>query len=226
MSYKKRSNQEWVDELGGKQGREDQLIAYEELSRYLFTVAINELILRRNTNNYLNSVEHSLLEGLASDAVQETLEKIAKDNHALLHQYKMQGKFTSYVASIIHRQIGQELRKSYWQKKQALPQISEDSEDDAFEQIQADNLFYKSSNAPDDLALNKEVKKKIDDCLDQLIERRRIAFVACAFEGALAKEVALSLGTSANAVYRLVFDARNQLKSCLEGQGITHDIFD
>lgn len=82
-----RSNQDWVQELCGDRGDDAQRLAHQDLARYLYVEAYNYLRLRQADLYRLADFAAEELAALAQDFVQETLEKLARDDFALLGRY-------------------------------------------------------------------------------------------------------------------------------------------
>ena len=73
-----RDNQEWVQQLRGDRGGQQQAAAHRDLSSYLYVVAYNYLRLRQADLRALDAFPAEDLAALAQDFVQETLEKLAR----------------------------------------------------------------------------------------------------------------------------------------------------
>jgi RNA polymerase sigma factor (sigma-70 family) len=215
-----RSNQEWIDELCGKEGKTTQLRAHEDLGKYLCVVAFNYLKGRQAQGNpsALTGFAPEELADLANDFGQDTLEMLIRDDHALLNQYRGEGRFTSYMAVIVQRVVAQELRRSYWQRRVPLPHRSEDNDSDwsaSFESF----LVVDDTN-PEKAAMRRQVVEILKHCLEQLPARQRLAFWKCVAEAREAAGVAHILDTTRNAVYLLVSRARKALAGCLRAHGV------
>ena len=134
-----RNNQAWVEELRGDCGSERQSDAHRELANYLYVVAYNYLRLRQADLRALADFAPEEVAALAQDFVQETLEKLARNEFALLASFSGAGKFTSWAAQIVRNQAAMELRKSYWTRRTPLP-ASDDSEESSEQPWLAQNL--------------------------------------------------------------------------------------
>lgn len=206
-----RNDQDWVSELKGVQGADVQRQAHSDLGSYLYVVAYNYLDRRRSSLSILSEFDNDELAELAHDFVQETLEKLANNQYAVLDQYSGAGRFTSWAAQIISNQIASELRRPYWRRRGALP-------DEIYLQ-QVDNR----NPTPDTAALVSEVREVLERCLARLPERYRIAFLRCIADGERADDVAQDLDATSNAVYLLVYRAKRQLRKCITKSGLGLD---
>jgi RNA polymerase sigma factor (sigma-70 family) len=206
-----RNGQDWVSELKGLRGGSAQQQAHADLGSYLYVVAYNYLDRRRRNLAVLSEFDNDELAELAHDFVQETLEKLAKNEYEVLSQYTGAGRFTSWVAQIITNQIASELRRPYWRRRGVM------SDDLFLQQVDQD------SPAPDRSALIAEVREVLERCLARLSDRYRIAFVRCIADDERADAVAQDLGITANAVYLLVYRAKRRLRSCVSKSGVGPD---
>ena len=219
-----RSNEDWVRELCGDRGQEPQQLAYQKLANYLYVVAYNYLRLRQADLRALADFAPEEVAALAQDFVQETLEKLARNEFALLASFSGAGKFTSWAAQIVRNQAAMELRKSYWARRSALP-ASDDSEESSEQPSLAQNYADPSVQAdPARRAQQQQVHDVLQRCLAGLPERNRLAIVSCIADDVRAEAVAQTLNTTANAVYLLITRTKRQLKDCLQRAGLSRDV--
>lgn len=211
-----RDNQEWVQELRGDRGGQQQEAADCELANYLYVVAYNYLRIRQADLRALAAFPVDDLAALAQDFVQETLEKLARNQFALLATYSGAGKFTSWAAQIVRNQAAQELRKSYWTRRNPLP-ASSDPDEDGAEPLLLQRLADTSDEAdPARRAQQTQVAATLQGCLAGLSERYRLAVLNCLGDNMPAEAVARALDTTANAVYLIIQRAKRKLRQCLE----------
>lgn len=216
-----RTNQEWLDDLGGTRGAGPQRAAHEDLGRYLYVVAYNYLRLREGDVPALAGFAREELAALAQDFVQETLEKLAANGFARLASFRGAGSFRGWVAQIVRNQAAQELRKSYWTRRAPSLPDAERTDDDA---AQPSALLLAPDEAcdanPERHAVYRQVCETLQCCLDALSERYRLAVLNCLGDGIAAESVASALNTTANAVYLMVHRGKRQLKECLLRAGV------
>ena len=219
-----RNNQDWLQELKGDCGVTRQADAHRDLASYLYVVAYNYLRLRQADLRALAAFPDEELAALAQDFVQETLEKLARRDFALLATYSGAGKFTSWTAQIVRNQAAQELRKSYWTRRNPLP-ASDDSDATQEETVLTHQLDDTSAQAdPARRAQEGQATEALQRCLAGLSERYRLAVLNCLGEDVPADSVAQALGTTANAVYLIIQRAKRQLRQCLESAGIDRTV--
>jgi RNA polymerase sigma-70 factor (ECF subfamily) len=221
---RKRSNEEWLQDLSGIAGATEQRQAHADLGNYLYVVAYNYLGLRRGDLVALAGFPAEDIAALAQDFVQEALERIARRNHALLADYRGAGSFTSWAAQIVRNQAAQELRKSYWTRRTPLPQEN-DLEGTSGEPGLIRELVDTSSDSdPADQAQRRQVERLLRGCLDGLPERYRLAVLNCIGDDLGADVVACALATTPNAVYLIIQRAKRQLRQCLERSGLDRSV--
>lgn len=220
----KRSSEDWVLELRGDCGREPQRLACQDLANYSYIVAYNYLRLRQADLRALADFAPEEMAALAQDFVQESLEKLARNDFTLLAKYSGAGKFTSWAAQVVRNQAAMELRKSYWTRRTPI-QASDDSEEDS-EQLSPTRDFVDTSGQvdPAQRAQQQQVQDILQRCLAKLPERNRLAIVSCIADDVRAESVAQTLNTTANAVYLLIARGKRQLKECLLGAGLSRDV--
>ena len=219
-----RNNQAWVEELRGDCGSERQRDAHRDLANYLYVVAYNYLGLRQADLRALADFAPEEVAALAQDFVQETLEKLVRNEFALLASFSGAGKFTSWAAQIVRNQAAMELRKSYWTRRTPLP-ASDDSEESSEQPWLAQTVTDTSVGAdPARRAQQQQVQDILQHCLAGLPERNRLAIVNCIADDVRAESVAQTLNTTANAVYLLIARGKRQLKECLQRAGLSRDV--
>ena len=215
-----RSNHDWVQELCGDRGDDAQRLAHQDLARYLYVVAYNYLRLRQTDLYRLADFAVEELAALAEDFVQETLEKLARNDFALLASYTSIGNFTSWAAQIVRNQAAMELRKSYWTRRGPLPQANGSDDNGAEVELAAELADPSGDVDPAWRAQQQQVRDLVQRCVDHLPERYRVAVLNCLGDDVAADVVARALDTSANAVYLIIQRAKRQLRACLEQAGL------
>lgn len=214
---RRRSNQAWIEDLRAGRG-------YEDLARYVYRVAFNDLLKRRADLGLLHSfTDHDLAE-LALEFAQDVVVKLCENDYARLGKYNGDGAFTSWVARIAVNTVGQELRKMQWLRRERSPEVEGEGEDD-----RDDRLSVQAQPTSQDADVEGEVMRRIarrayQACLDRIPKRQAQAFRECVEEGRKAQVVAQEMGCSVGAVYLLVFGAKKSLQKCLRAERIGSDI--
>ena len=226
----RRSNPEWQDELRGRHGSEQQAQAFEDLAAYMYRVAHNYLLYRQGQANphILVSFAPEELAIFAEDFVQETLRKLVNNDFALLDKFSGKSAFTTWVARVVKNEAGQELRKSYWERRVLLP--SQGSEQDE-EQSSTFELIIPSKEECIEQAMiedevREEVREALRGCLEGLKESQRLALLGLIVEGFSGEELAHMLNRpSRNAVFLLVRRAKRNMRKCLEEKSWVRDYY-
>lgn len=213
-----RTNEEWIAELRGDAGKENQYQAHRDLGKYLYTIAYNHLLSRQNHFAGLRDLSSEELAALAEDFAQTTLLKLSKNNFKRLEQFKGRGRFTSWATSIVVNEVRQELRNSYWTRRSPMP-VRHDRE--TGEEIEPGEYVADDARTrPEQQLINQEIERTLQKCINALPPDRRRVFQECQIDGRSAQGLADDLGVSRNAIYILIYRAKQELRKCLEQAGI------
>ena len=118
----------------------------------------------------------------------------------------------TWIFGILYRKI-QEARRGYAKDRQM------DDIDDVFEaRFDDKRRWSRPPSGPEDELFTKEAGREIDDCLEAVPDRQRMAFVLREVEGLSTKEICKILESSATNVGVMLFRARNRLRECLESK--------
>lgn len=218
-----RTNEQWVHELQDATNPDAQLAAHQDLNKYLMTVIYNYLLTRRATLDALDDLPETELVELARDFVQDTLLKLIDNDFALLGKYHFQGRFLSWAAKVAINETRQELRKSYWTRRRSMPGQSDDGSEVDSPGV---SLTMPSTPpaTPEKQAQISQVLAALQRCIESLGEPRRTAFISREMKGLSIRAIAEALDRSANAVSGLVFQAKADLRRCLQLAGFDQDV--
>lgn len=224
-----RSNQEWLDQLRGHEGKMQQAQAFDALGTYLHHKTYDHLKARQAQNNpwRLANLANEEVVALAEDAVQETVEKLARDEFALLASFKgeREGSFTNWMRVIVISKANQELRGPYWNRAVSWS-LSSDSHQiaDKLQRTSAEDTW---SVDPEKRAMQEEVIAALEKCQSQLEPVRRQIFLGRVIDKRSAEELAATSGlSSVKDAYRLVRQAKRDLERCLKKSGWNRELFD
>ncbi|NOR83399.1 MAG: sigma-70 family RNA polymerase sigma factor [Ardenticatenales bacterium] len=192
-----RTNQEWLDDLRGP-GRDGALVG---LRAFLLRGLDYSLASR-------SDVDGALLE----DFVQDALLKIL-DN---LDTFRGESRFTTWAQKIAIRVALTELRRRRW-RDLSIEAITESQGPDFVPDFLVDPQAPPEQQATRRLFL-ESLQRLI---ATELTDRQRQALVAVRIQGVPLEEVARRMGTNRNALYKLLHDARQRLKSSLEAEGLS-----
>lgn len=205
----KRQNGQWIDDLRGSNGEDAQRASLNDLGKYLTKVSYNSLL------RHLE--DSSLAQTLSVEFAQEALVKICKDDFASLSQFRGEGNFTSWAATICSRIILRQIKK---------PNFKVYKSTDADSDEKLERLKSPGKTQTENIVLFKNVEQALQDCLDSLSRPRRIALDTILL-GISAAEAGEKIGAkSANAVHSQVHRAKWDLKNCLETSGFDKTVLD
>lgn len=194
-----RTNEQWLEALRGP--------GHGKALRELRATLVRGLRISLRTR------VRSGLDELAEDSAQEALIKIMNN----LDSFRGESRFTTWAQKIAIRVAFTELRRLRWQDV---------SLDEALERHEhtgsRTDAFSDGGHTPEEISTRRDMLDSVRTFIDQeLTERQRTAMTVVMFEGLPLEEAARRMGTNRNALYKLLHDARQQLKKRLEREGLT-----
>jgi RNA polymerase sigma-70 factor (ECF subfamily) len=192
-----RTNQEWLEDLRGP-GRDEALA---DLRAILLRGLSYALASRADVDDVL-----------PEDFVQDALLRIL-DN---LDTFRGESRFTTWAQKIAVHVAYTELRRLRW-RDLSLEDITEPQGLDFVPDFLVDPKAPPDQQAMQRLFL-EELKRLI---ASELTDKQRQALVAIRIQGIPMAEVARQMGTNRNALYKLLHDARQRLKSRMEAEGLS-----
>lgn len=222
-----RSNQEWLDQLRGDDGEAQQGQAFEALATYLYHKAYDYLKERQGKRNpwRLVNLADEDVAALAQDAVQHTLEKLARDEFALLAGFRQEGSFTSWMRTIVINETKQKLREPHlnrgvwWSLSEEPSQVA-----DKLQQMSAKDSW---SVDPEKWVMQQEVITALEKCLSQLDPELRQIFWGRVVDKQPAKALAATFKrSSVDEVYWAVRRAKRHLQRCLKKSEHNRELFE
>jgi RNA polymerase sigma-70 factor, ECF subfamily len=199
----KRTNETWISDL--RAGGEMQTVALEDLRNTLLQGLPYAL------SGWLSANDPGF-EALAEDVTQEALLKIL-DN---LDGFEGRSQFTTWAHKIAINIALSKLRRRRWTDV-SLEELTGDETGKAHPWLVAD-----SSAGPDTQAEQSDMLERVNRIIqDELTAKQRRALVARLVYGMPADLLAKQMNMERNALYKLVFDAREHLKRRLKADGLT-----
>lgn len=116
----------------------------------------------------------------------------------------------TWIFGIFYRKI-QEARRGF-AKDRRFDDIDEVFED----RFDASGGWSQPPRGPEDALFAKEARRGIDECLETVPDRQRLAFVLREVEGLSTKEICKALDVSDTNLGVMMFRVRNRLRNCLE----------
>jgi RNA polymerase sigma-70 factor (ECF subfamily) len=197
-----RENPTWIQDLSSSGAPREA--ALEDLHALLIRVLPHSL------TRWLSPGDPAL-QALVEDTAQETLLRVLEK----LDTFEGRSQFTSWVYKIAVRIALSELRRERW-KDVSLDEMTEAGDMDT------EPVFISDPDpGPESEAEKSDILRRLNRILsEELTDRQRQALTAVGVKGIPLEEVARRMGTNRNALYKLMHDARLQLKHRLEREGI------
>ena len=195
-----RTNEEWLTELRSPGPEREEALA-----------DLRALLVRGL--RYGLADRSSVTDVDVEDFAQEALLKIA----ASLDTFRGESRFTTWAQKIGIRVAFTELRRARW-KDTSLQGIIEQYDEGDFTPA----ILTDTSASPEQQATQHMVLELVQRLIEQeLTERQRQAMTAVILGGMNLEEVARRMGTSRNALYKLLHDARQRLKQRIIAHGVS-----
>ncbi|MEE9599701.1 MAG: sigma-70 family RNA polymerase sigma factor [Anaerolineales bacterium] len=193
-----RTNEEWLTDLRGP----DPDLAIEDLSKVLRRGLIYTL------SNRIKTDLETQVDDFTQDAILRILDK--------LDTFRGESRFTTWAQKVAVRVAFTELRRQRWKDISIEDLMPEDSGD--FTPL----VLADPSPNPEKLATQTLFTEMIETMLNEdLTERQRTAMLAIMKGGMPIEEVAKRMDTNRNALYKLLHDARKQMRKTLLEKGLT-----
>jgi RNA polymerase sigma-70 factor (ECF subfamily) len=187
----------WVDSLRGA-GRDE---AIRRLHDLLLRVARSE-IRRRNTGGQITGPE---VEDLAHQAAADAALLVTNR----IDEFRGESRFTTWAYKFVVFEVSTKLGRHFWQHRRA-PSGAED-----WDRL-PDRLGPLPAEAAEYHELVAAVRAAATTCLTQ---RQREVFSAIVLEGIPPDALVTRMGTTRNAIYKVMFDARQKLRKELANGG-------
>ena len=194
-----RTNEAWLRELRGPNRNQ--------------AIADLREILVRGLGYALSQRGRENIDTLIEDFVQESLLKIL-DN---LDTFRGESKFTTWAQKISVRVAYSEFRRKRWENISIQDLVPEESGIDFTPEALTD-----PGTTPEQSTTQTRIFERVLTLIDEVLtDRQRQAMLAVMVGGMPMEEVARRMDTNRNALYKLIFDARQNLKQHLLAEGLT-----
>lgn len=199
----KRSNEEWLSDLGSEGSRRET--ALEDLGGVVLAALPHAL------SKWL-SPQDPRFEPFAQEVAQETVMRVVDR----LETFEGRSLFTTWVYTVAVRVALTELRKAKWREVSLDEMIA--GKEDAGEAREIPDQRPGMQLSVE----RKELMSMLVSVMQQeLTDKQRTALLAVAVRGMPLEEVARQMGSERNALYKLLHDARLKLKKRLEKAGVS-----
>jgi RNA polymerase sigma-70 factor, ECF subfamily len=195
----------WVEGLSGAGPSHDATVA--RLHEFLVRIAQSEARRRAGQLQIAGPELDDLAHQAAADALVGVVAKVG--------QFRGESRFTTWAAKFAIFEVSTKIGRHFWRR----PTVSMQAEDwdrlpDRFGLDPAREAEWRSVLAALRMAVD-----------DELTEHQRRIFVAIVLNGVPLDALVAELGTSRNAIYKALFDARRKLRASLVTNGyLDHDV--
>lgn len=126
-----------------------------------------------------------------------------------LHTFRGESRFTTWAYKFVIFEVAGKFNRHHWRRGESALKDSE-----------WDELPARFGMQPEDEAEWHDLMAALHAAVaHDLSERQRVAFVAIVIHGTPLDAFSAEMGTSRNAVYKVLFDARRKLRTVLAAQG-------
>jgi len=189
----------WITALGGAGAARDE--ALTRLHDLLLRVGRAELARRRGSHPLTGPEVDDLANEAADDALVAILAKLSG--------FRGESRFTTWAYKFVVLEVSSKLGRHFWQR----PRASLDVDD-------WDRLPDRFGVAPEDHAQRRELLASVRRAVsEQLTAHQRQVFVALVVDGVPLDALVTRTGSSRNAIYKTMFDARRKLHAALVANG-------
>ncbi len=130
------------------------------------------------------------------------------------HRFEGRSQVRTWLFGILYKKIAEARRDSHRHD-------DVDDIDQAFEaRFNPDGSWLRPPRPVDAVLHDKEIRERIEDCLDQVPSNQRMAFVLREVEGLETEEICKILEVTRTNLGVLFHRVRNRLRECLEAKGI------
>jgi RNA polymerase sigma-70 factor (ECF subfamily) len=196
-------SEHWIRVLSGSGPQREA--AQARLHDLLLRIASGELR-RRGGQLRITGPE---LDDLAYQAAADALLAIV----VKLGQFRGESKFTTWAYKFVIFEVSAKIGRHFWSN----PAVPMDAED--WERL-PDRLALDPARETERRELAGEVRRAVDE---HLTPRQRQVFVALVLNGVPMDALVTELGSTRNAIYKTMFDARRKLRAALAAKGYLND---
>lgn len=189
----------WVAGLQTSGIQHERCVA--DLHALLLRVARHEVVRRASSMQISGAEIDDIVNQVGDDALMAIKAKVA--------DFRGESRFTTWAYRFVVFEVSTKVGRHFWQRRPAA------LEADAWEQI-PDAFAVSPEHHAEQRELMDTLRKAIDE---ELTELQRQVFIAIALNEVPMDAFARELGSSRNAVYKTLFDARRKLRGCLAAAG-------
>jgi RNA polymerase sigma-70 factor (ECF subfamily) len=199
-----RENRRWVRELTSSGPAREAACA--ELYSLLLRVAKSEV--RRRAP--MLRVEGPELDDIAHQAAADALMAV----NGRLAKFRGEARFTTWATKFVIFDVANKMSRHHWHRWEV-----------SFEEEDWSRIAARFDLGPEDEAEVREFAAAVSAAVEKcLSERQRLVFVASVLHGMPTDVLADELGSTRNALYKVLFDARKKLRAALVASGHLPDL--
>jgi RNA polymerase sigma-70 factor (ECF subfamily) len=196
-------SQDWVTGLRATDARRDAAIA--RLHQLLVRIALREANRRAARLGIAGPELDDIAYQAAADALLAIIDKI--------DGFRGESRFTTWAYKFVVFEVSAKVGRHFWHS----PRATLDDED--WQQL-PDRVGLPPDRAPEWRDLIVEIQRVVDH---ELTPHQRRVFVAVVLNAVPLDAVVDKLGSSRNAIYKTLFDARRKLRATLAANGYLDD---
>ncbi len=195
-----RSNEEWIADL-----QSDDPVACDNA-----TMDLQDRVRRSIFSQFLNK---GLTGHCIEDVVQETTVRVFQR----LDKFRGDSHFTTWVTAFAVRTGLEMIRRGYWSAR---------TESDFFagtDKVDLASMWQSLAPGPQEAAQQEEVLELLTMTINETLTLRQRCALVREMQGLPVARIAMEMGTTRGAIYKLTHDARKKLKRVLEDAGLDGD---
>jgi RNA polymerase sigma-70 factor (ECF subfamily) len=189
----------WLRELSGAGAERDAAVA--RLHALLLRIARAE-VRRRGPRLRISGPE---LDDIAYQAAADAVLAIT----AKITQFRGESRFTTWAYKFAILEVSSKIGRHFW-REPAVPMQSED-----WDRL-PDRFGFDPARASESREITAVLRRAVDQ---ELTARQRQIFVAIVLGGVPLDALVAQLGSTRNAIYKMLFDARRKLRAALVANG-------
>jgi RNA polymerase sigma-70 factor, ECF subfamily len=192
--------------------------AYDEFATPAFVALLQKqdrVAVERVVHEYLPQIVRAARgAGLGQQDAEEITQQVFVTFIESLPRFEGRSHVRTWLFGILYHKL-RETRRGYGKERR------HDDIDDVLEsRFDSNGMWERPPASADDAVWNEQLRVHLEECLEDVPERYRLAFVLREVEGLASKEICKILDVTATNMGVILYRARNRLRECLELRGI------
>jgi RNA polymerase sigma factor (sigma-70 family) len=131
-----------------------------------------------------------------------------------LDRFRGEARFTTWASNFVIFNVGTKTNRHFWRRHEV-----------PYEQEDWSRIASRFDSGPEDEAQGREFAAAVSSAVEEdLSDRRRLVFVTTVLNGMPIDVLADELGSTRNALYKVLFDARKKLRAALVASGYLPEV--